>query len=232
MYLLTSILFGVAINAQAGKVGINTSTPTEILNVNGTTRISSLPTNGTPNSIYTKPDGTMSAAKDQTFNATKTVVADNNGVLGTIDGISLGIGSSASKTITSITTDTSDGLRVQSGCLMLELDPYNNAANWGYGTLALHAQVSPSCGSGNVWTAASQVGGTNTLNDIADYWRGNLTTTGYTTLSGMEEVIADTPVYFGRISLFGVNPVQVYEYTVTANGSGPYTFTLETHRIQ
>ncbi|TZF93513.1 hypothetical protein FW781_17620 [Chryseobacterium panacisoli] len=39
------------------------------------------------NTIFTKPDGTKSTVKDQTFTAVKTVVADANGVLGYLDGL-------------------------------------------------------------------------------------------------------------------------------------------------
>lgn len=69
----------------SGKVGVNTATPTETFNVKGTVRITELPINGASASIYTKTDGTASAAKDQTFNAVKTVAADNNGVIGVIN---------------------------------------------------------------------------------------------------------------------------------------------------
>lgn len=72
--------------AQSG-VGVNTPNPTETSDVNGTERIRVLPINGSSNAIYTKPDGTKSNNKDQTFTATKTVVADKNGVLGTMNWI-------------------------------------------------------------------------------------------------------------------------------------------------
>ncbi|WP_456315090.1 hypothetical protein [Pseudomonas shirazensis] len=71
------------------KVGFTTKTPTESIDANGTARVRDLPLNGTLNAIYTKPDGTASTAKDQTFNAIKTVVVDANGVVGTIDGIAI-----------------------------------------------------------------------------------------------------------------------------------------------
>lgn len=88
-FLALCICFSIGASAQTynGKVGINTTTPTEILHVNGTERVSSLPLHTAVNSIYTKPDGTVSAAKDQTFTATRTVVADNNGVLGYVSGV-------------------------------------------------------------------------------------------------------------------------------------------------
>jgi len=82
-------LFPSITNAQ---VGVNTQTPTEILTVNGTTKISDLPTNGATNAIYTinsttSTNNTASTAKDQPFNAVKTVVVDKNGVLGYVDGL-------------------------------------------------------------------------------------------------------------------------------------------------
>lgn len=63
------------------KVGVNTRTPSEVLHVNGTTRLENLPSKGATG-IYTKPDGTVSNAADQVFLPSSVVVADGNGVLG------------------------------------------------------------------------------------------------------------------------------------------------------
>ncbi|MEE6130310.1 hypothetical protein V2E39_23120 [Chryseobacterium arthrosphaerae] len=84
------LLLGTALSAQ---VGINTAAPTEIMDVNGTVRVRDLPLNGSANAISTKPDGTKSTAKDQPFIATKTVVVDNNGVLGYVNGLPSASGS-------------------------------------------------------------------------------------------------------------------------------------------
>ncbi|MBB4804837.1 hypothetical protein HNP38_000109 [Chryseobacterium defluvii] len=70
-----------------GNMGINTSSPTEKLQVTGNVRFNSLPLNGSTNAIYTTGAGTESATQDQTFTATRTVVADANGVLGYIPGV-------------------------------------------------------------------------------------------------------------------------------------------------
>ncbi|GEN66339.1 hypothetical protein [Chryseobacterium rhizosphaerae] len=67
------------------QVGINTPNPTEILDVNGIERVRELPKHNSINAIFTKPDGTKSESKNQTFTATKMVVADANGVLGYVD---------------------------------------------------------------------------------------------------------------------------------------------------
>lgn len=72
---------------NSSKVGVNTRTPTEVLHVEGTARVKDLPNNGATSSIYTKTDGKASNAKDQKFTAEKMVVADKNGVLGTIRGV-------------------------------------------------------------------------------------------------------------------------------------------------
>ena len=69
------------------QVGINTEQPTEMLDVNGIFRVRDLPLNGENNAIYTNPSGVRSATKDQTFNATRTVVADANGVIGYVNGV-------------------------------------------------------------------------------------------------------------------------------------------------
>ena len=71
--LLASVYF----NAQTGKVGINTNSPKETLDVNGTLKVGDLPTNGTANAIYNG-----GKKKSTTFTATNMVVADANGVLG------------------------------------------------------------------------------------------------------------------------------------------------------
>ena len=79
MLLLAAVYF----NAQTtGKVGINTNAPKETLEVNGTLKVDTLPTNGANNAIYNGQN-----AKNATFTATKTLVADNNGTIGVIDGI-------------------------------------------------------------------------------------------------------------------------------------------------
>lgn len=80
---------------EQGMTGINAQNPTENLDIAGTTRIRQLPLNGSANAIYTTPGGTNSLAASittvpaptQLFTATKTVVADANGVLGYVAGI-------------------------------------------------------------------------------------------------------------------------------------------------
>lgn len=78
---MTNLLSGLLLS----QVGINTASPTEILDVNGIERVRELPKHNTINAIFTKPDGTKSESKDQTFTATKMIVADANGVLGYTD---------------------------------------------------------------------------------------------------------------------------------------------------
>ena len=85
--LFTATFVGVMTVAQTGKVGVNTDNPTETFQVDGTVRITELPTNGADNVIYTDSNGNRSNNKDVSFEATKTVVVDKNGVLGTVDGI-------------------------------------------------------------------------------------------------------------------------------------------------
>ncbi len=70
-----------------GNVGVMTTDPTERFDNAGITRLRNLPTNGATNAINTTSTGDMSAAQDQTFTATRTVVADDNGVLGTVVGL-------------------------------------------------------------------------------------------------------------------------------------------------
>lgn len=80
--ILLALAIGYHTNAQ---VGIETDKPTEALDINGIIRVRSLPTDGATNAIRTNPDGTASSTNNQTFTATKMVVADNNGVLGVVN---------------------------------------------------------------------------------------------------------------------------------------------------
>lgn len=82
-----ALLLSGAIYAQTGKVGVNTETPTETLQVKGTARITDLPLKDATNSINTKTDGTASQTKNQTFTPTKTLVVDKNGVVGVVNGL-------------------------------------------------------------------------------------------------------------------------------------------------
>ena len=71
-----------------GNVAVNISSPTEKLDVNGNIRLRSLPLNGSTNAIFTNPGGsTASPTQNQTFTATRTIVADANGVLGYASGL-------------------------------------------------------------------------------------------------------------------------------------------------
>ncbi|SDD84648.1 hypothetical protein [Riemerella columbipharyngis] len=79
----------ISFSGIAQSVGVNTDTPTESLDIKGTTRIQTLPSNGQTNAISTKADGTKSVNKDQTFTATKTVVVDDRGVVGVINELPL-----------------------------------------------------------------------------------------------------------------------------------------------
>ncbi|WP_449399442.1 hypothetical protein [Chryseobacterium wanjuense] len=71
-----------------GNIGINTDNATEKFDNNGgNTRLRYLPANGATNAISTTPSGSPSSSQDQTFTATRTVVADANGVLGYVNGV-------------------------------------------------------------------------------------------------------------------------------------------------
>jgi hypothetical protein len=86
IFTLASALVVSVAAAQTGNVGINTTTPTETLDVNGTTRLRDLPLSGATNAISTLPAGTAAPSKNQTYTPTKTLVIDANGVLGSIVG--------------------------------------------------------------------------------------------------------------------------------------------------
>lgn len=78
-----AFLAALAATAQTvDKVGVDTRTPTEVLDVNGTARVRQLPKVGS-NTIFTTSAGTSSATANQPFAPKYSVVADAHGVLGT-----------------------------------------------------------------------------------------------------------------------------------------------------
>ncbi len=88
--------FGFKITDQ-GMFSFNAQYPTETIDLaTGTMRIRVLPYNGQTNSIYTTSSGGSSIpyttdiaglAKTQTFTASRTIIADSNGVLGYVSGL-------------------------------------------------------------------------------------------------------------------------------------------------
>ncbi|MBF1097887.1 MAG: hypothetical protein HXL37_06255, partial [Riemerella sp.] len=74
--LVTMLSVGFVFAQTEGKVGINTATPTETLDIKGTLRVEDIPASGT-GKIY---NGTKN--KGTTFNANSLVATDNNGNIG------------------------------------------------------------------------------------------------------------------------------------------------------
>ena len=84
---IPALFLPVALHAQSRQdaVGVGVRVPTEDLHVKGRVRVESLPKTGTATSVYTKPDGALSAGgRDQTFDADahRVIQADANGVIG------------------------------------------------------------------------------------------------------------------------------------------------------
>lgn len=77
LIIIGALVLGFSLNAQTGKVGINTTTPQEILDINGTARVRDLPVDGATNALYNG-----AATKATTFTATAPVLIDANGNLG------------------------------------------------------------------------------------------------------------------------------------------------------
>lgn len=97
--------------------GLGTKSPTEKVDMNGIVRIREFPKDRATNSIYTKADGTKSDLKDQTFNAKNTVVVDENGVLGVVEGLPA-TSTPDIKTITYSTTNAIINDTVMQGSLL------------------------------------------------------------------------------------------------------------------
>lgn len=105
--------YGLKITEQ-GMVSVNSKNPSESFDVTGTVRLRNLPINGASNAIYTNSGGTTTVpasvttvpiAPTQTFTATRSVVADNNGVLGYVDGLPGSYNNIASKNGMLLSTD-------------------------------------------------------------------------------------------------------------------------------
>ncbi|MGQ1943493.1 hypothetical protein [Ornithobacterium rhinotracheale] len=121
------------INSKSPQIGIGTSVSepaTETFDVNGTMRVRNLPASGTAKAISTQANGNSSASKNQAFNATKMVVADDNGVLGTAD--LSGVVSSTSLYSKQINTDNAPvvvDLTNESATVFIIEDNSTNSAN-------------------------------------------------------------------------------------------------------
>ena len=84
---IPALFLPIAMNAQSRQdaVGVGVRVPTEDLHVKGRVRVGTLPKTGTASSVYTKPDGTLSAGgRDQTFDADahRVLFANEQGVVG------------------------------------------------------------------------------------------------------------------------------------------------------
>ena len=230
-YLFVSILCTAVANAQSGKVGINTSAPTEILSVNGTVRVQELPLNGSTNSLYTKGDGTASSTKNQTFNPSKTVVADANGVLGVVSGLPT-YGSSSN--IVKAGNNWSSHQAISGDqCLQVSLYPFlvglsNNTQFDVY--VRLNPDSAKCSGKNSSYAAFQWVGGDN-LGTQNNHWRGTISTS-------WTKIAQD--YYSERSTLFSGSAVlwdipQSYEWAFGsnngANGSKPYDLYTSVQRI-
>lgn len=82
VYILMMFSSLMASAQTVNKVGIQTDSPSEILDVSGTVRVRSLPNNNSTTGIFTQPDGQVSTTANQPFTAASVVVANSGGVLG------------------------------------------------------------------------------------------------------------------------------------------------------
>ena len=86
---LAALTCGTAAMAQAtaerNRVGVNVNTPTERLHVNGTARIQTLPKDG--EGVTTSAAGTYDATKANLFKGKRVIVADAQGVFGSMPGV-------------------------------------------------------------------------------------------------------------------------------------------------
>lgn len=198
------------------KVGFTTTNPTEIIDVNGTARVRDIPTNGNPNAIYTKPDGTVSTAKDQTFNATKTLVVDANGVVGSIDGIAITTAPTIktiqySRTSTTIDANTPTNSVTTMGNLSVRYAATDSAEhNAVQFVTAIPTHV----------TAFAQVaGGGEPTNKIFSNWKTTVSTgvaTAWNPVSNQGLTPTNRDTYNAMVTLH--NTQEIYRVSIICNG--------------
>lgn len=179
---------------SAGDVGINTSIPTERLHNNGNVRLQGLPLNGATNAIFTTSSGTASSSQNQTFTGTRTVITDENGVVGYVTGMPVsGPGSSKLILSTSVTGAQNIGSAPASGVTSTVVNYPNENSDtenaWNNGTFTtpftgiyvISTQLSNShttTGSNSGWFSVTRLqkssnGGTN-WSDLSRDTRSNL----------------------------------------------------------
>lgn len=81
--VLGLLTFSLGLLAQTERVGVNTRTPTEELDVQGSVRIQTLPKTG--EGVTTNTSGSYDAGKSTTFAPNKVVVTNEQGVLGVMN---------------------------------------------------------------------------------------------------------------------------------------------------
>ena len=230
-YLFVSILCTAVANAQSGKVGINTSAPTEILSVNGTVRVQELPLNGSTNSLYTMGDGTASSTKNQTFNPSKTVVADANGVLGVVSGLPT---DGSSSNIVKAGSDWSTNKAISGDqCLQVSLYPFLSGATKTT-EFDVYVRLNPDsakCSGKNSSYAAFQWVGGDNLGTQNNHWRGIISTSWTKIAVGY---YSERSILFSGSAVLWDIP-QSYEWAFGANNgtnwSQPYDLYTSVQRI-
>ncbi len=216
IFTLCSCILISSLNAQSGKVGVNTSTPTEILDISGTARVRELPEKDAANAIYTTGTNTSSTTKTSTFTPTKTVVADNNGVLGVVNGLPSGTGVGGgtngptfdwapySKWLDGTGRAGANGNMtnaniVRTGCIEIAVDPYEVDTLPPFGVYANKSSLyfrlanDSSCGTSQPYQAYI-TGGQQGSGTVAFYQNSNaggifsgLTTTAWTRMNGASD---------------------------------------------
>ena len=81
--VLGLLTFSLGLLAQTERVGVNTRTPTEELDVQGSVRIQTLPKTG--EGVTTNTSGSYDAGKSTNFAPNKVVVTNDQGVLGVMN---------------------------------------------------------------------------------------------------------------------------------------------------
>lgn len=197
--------------SQTNKLGVNVNTPTESLDANGTARLRDLPLNGTPNAIYTQADGKVSPVKNQTFNAVKTVVVDENGVMGAIDGVAITEAPDVktiqySRSTTLINSSTPDNSVTTIGNLSIR---FNHTGTGSNNSIEFKTKVA------NQVTAFAEVSGSGG-NYYADWRTTSAKADTWTKATGQGVTAANRDTYNLMITLH--NSQEIYRVSLICNG--------------
>jgi len=200
--------------AYNGNLGIGTTIPTERLDNSGITRLRMLPLNGATNAINTTSTGAVSAAQDQTFTATKTLVADDNGVVGTVSGLPQAVTPTTGSTIVKVIYSDTDADATKTVTIGDMIFRFDNASGTWSPQMALNSPMAKT-----VYVGMNQQYATNGFE--YNNWTKTFTTGNATIFQNIATDSSNTIVNY-ELNIFHIVDVNANAYyRVTFYVSGP-----------